>query len=121
MKINMYSEDVELLKELFPDHSVHFFKMHEKYKLSPGQLGRTINKFEKLKFIKVNGSEIKLSKFGRNWIFQNRRSIYLNNSCRYWKDIPSNMLLQKPKKMHICMSDFFSNTTEITRFLEDGK
>lgn len=89
--ISFYSEDIELLKELYAEHRISFYFFHKKYGLSPSQLGRSINKFKKEKVITIEDDNICLTEHGKNWIFYHRRELFLKEKSKYWKDLPEEM------------------------------
>lgn len=88
----IYSEDIEVIKELFPNKKVNIYFFHEKYRLSPAQLGRTIRKFTEMGLILVDGDYIELTEVGWKWVMANRQELFLKKKEKYWKNIPVDML-----------------------------
>ncbi|HZV71033.1 MAG TPA: hypothetical protein VFG10_15875 [Saprospiraceae bacterium] len=118
--MEFYSEDVEFLKELYLRKKVDIYFFHEKYMLSPPQLARSIRKFETQNIIIIEGRSIVLTEYGGDWIFGNRKNIFLSEKTKYWKVIPSEMEqktiaineLYKPERNKIDI--------EIYKRIEDG-
>lgn len=121
MTLTLFSEDVEFLKELYYKNRLDLYFFHEKYRLSPAQLARTIRKFEELDLIVLSCDQVILLDKGRSWIFANRKNIFLKEKSKYWKVIPVKMCqkvlgvneLYKPNRKKID-KELFENT-------EDGK
>lgn len=117
--MKIFSEDIELLKELLIKEKIDMYYFHEKYMLSPAQLGRTIRKYEALNIISLENNIILLTSKGKQWIFKHRKELFLYERPKYWKEIPQEMLQEKikinelykpnPKKIG---SDLFNNTED---------
>lgn len=89
--MDIYSEDIELLKELYLREKVDLYFFHEKYKLSPAQLGRTLKKFNDAGYIIIDKQDVILNEIGRKWIIGNRRQLFLKEKSKYWKKVPEEM------------------------------
>jgi hypothetical protein len=117
--MQIFSEDIEFLRELYIQNSVSMYFFHEKYMLSPAQLGRTIRKFTDIGCVILNENCIELTEKGRRWIITNRRELFLKTKEKYWKNIPIEMTQEvfkigdtyKPKKLD----------SELFKTLEDGE
>lgn len=117
--MQIFSEDIEFIKELYIHNSVNMYFFHEKYMLSPAQLGRTIRKFTNIKCVIINDNNIELTDKGRKWIIANRKELFLKTKEKYWKNIPVEMAQEafkindtyKPKKFD----------SELFKALEDGE
>lgn len=115
----IFSEDIEFMRELYIYNSVSLYFFHEKYMLSPAQLGRTIRKFTDIECVILNENRIELTEKGRKWIIANRRELFLKTKEKYWKNIPIEMAQKtfkisdtyKPKKLD----------SELFKTLEDGE
>jgi|SRR5690606_5806859 len=119
--MELYSEDIEFIKELLDKKKVNLYFFHEKYLLSPAQLARTINKFLEGNLVELNNEEIRLTLEGEKWVVCNRKSLFLNERKKYWKEIPSEM-----KQASIDINDFYKPNrnkldTELFKNIEDGK
>tara|TARA_R100000789_G_scaffold97449_1_gene99967 strand:- start:173 stop:532 length:360 start_codon:yes stop_codon:yes gene_type:complete len=86
-----FSEDIEFLRELYINRSLNIYFFHEKYKLSPLQLSRTINKFKKIDLIVLENRVVYLNEKGRDWVFSKRKELFLEERLKYWKIIPQEM------------------------------
>lgn len=114
-----FSEDIEFMKELYINNSLSLYFFHEKYMLSPAQLGRTIKKFTDLKYVLVNDFDVVLTEKGRKWIIANRRELFLKTKEKHWKKVPIEMTREvfninntyKPTKLD----------SELFNKLEDGE
>lgn len=89
--MDLFSEDIEFLKELYYRDQVEIYFFHEKYMLSPAQLARTIRKFEAEGIIVINDSTISVTTKGKKWIFAKRKELFLGQRTKYWKTIPLEM------------------------------
>ena len=119
--MDLYSEDIELLKELYLREKVDFYFFHEKYKLSPAQLGRTLKKFKDAGFIVLDGQNIVLNETGRKWIIGNRRELFLKEKSKYWKKIPEEMKQDTLAINELYIPDRKKIDKEIFKNIEDGK
>lgn len=86
--MQFFSEDIEFLRELYIHRSLDMYFFHKKYLLSPAQLGMTIKKYLQMGCVVLNGRNIELTFAGYNWIVANRKSIFLTERAKYWKQIP---------------------------------
>lgn len=119
--MEIYSEDIEFLKELYLENKVDLYFFHEKYRLSPAQLSRTISKFIEKDLITLKDNCVILNETGKKWIVSQRKHLFLNESRKYWKKAPENMMqktklineLYKPNRKDI--------DVELFKNLEDGK
>jgi hypothetical protein len=117
----MFSEDIEFVKELYINNKINIYFFHEKYMLSPAQLGRSIRKFAKMKYIIVNDDNIELTKSGRKWIIANRRVLFLKEKEKHWKAVPVEME-QPPMKINEVYKPKIRNIdTELFNNIEDGE
>lgn len=119
--MEIFSEDIEILRELIKNESVELYSFHEKYKLSPAQLARVIEKFKNLNLITLTNDQLSLTKDGAEWIFKNRKVIFLKERQKYWKEVPESM---RQKKLEI--NEFYKPNRkkidkELYKYIEDGK
>lgn len=84
--MNIYSEDIEVLKELYIHNKLELYFFHEKYKLSPAQLVRTLDKFIALECIKITSGSVELTEKGYKWIFINRKRLFLQKKNKFWRN-----------------------------------
>lgn len=119
--MDLYSEDIELLKELYSEERIDLYFFHEKYKLSPAQLGRTLKKFKDAGLIILDGQNIILNETGREWIFVNRRVLFLKEKSKYWKVIPEHMKQNSLAINKLYLPKRKSLDKEIFKNIEDGK
>lgn len=94
-----FTEDIELLKELYYKNTANVYFFHERYRLSPAQLARAIRKFENQGLIEFNDTTVTLTENGKKWVLANRKDIFLYERKKYWKEVPENMR-RKPIKMN---------------------
>ena len=85
--MKLYSEDIEFLKELYERKHVDIYFFHEKYMLSPAQLARTIKKFTDKEIVEFEENLVTLTLKGEKWILSKRKSLFLKEKNKYWKDI----------------------------------
>lgn len=119
--IQIFSEDIEFLKELYKNKSVSMYFFHEKYRLSPAQLGRTIRKFLQINCITLNNDIIELTENGTKWILANRIDLFLKSKKKYWKMVPENMSQEPLKTNDIYLPNINKLDKEIFKELEDGE
>lgn len=118
--MKLFSEDILLLKELFKTGKTELYFFHEKFMLSPAQLARSLRKFENEGLLIVKEKQVSLTDVGKEWIFENRKNLFVNEREKYWKKVPENMKvpqlginqLYKPERKKI--------DKEIFLKLEDG-
>lgn len=99
--MDLFSEDIELIKELIHYRRLDIFLLHEKYRLSPAQVARSLRKFYEDDLIKITGTDIAFTEKGLLWIQENRINLFLNKRNQYWKDIPKEMRTKKEMKRGI--------------------
>lgn len=119
--MDLYSEDIELLKELYSKDKIEFYFFHEKYKLSPAQLARALRKFSEKELIEIENNLVILTKKGREWIFHNRLKLFLSEKSKYWKNIPEEM-----KQDSLAINELYlpvkkNIDKELFKNIEDGK
>lgn len=119
--VKYFSEDIEFVKELFERKQVDLYFFHEKYLLSPAQLLRTTNKFIKEGIIELKNEVATLTPKGEKWIIYNRKTLFLNEKDKYWKEIPSKM-----RQNSIGIKDLYKPyrnklDKELFKNIEDGK
>lgn len=119
--MEIYSEDIEILRELISKESVDLYCFHEKYKLSPAQLARVINKFIEINLIIVSNNVISLTKDGNNWVFKNRKVLFLKERKKYWKEIPEEMKQEKIEINELYKPNRKKLDKELFKNIEDGK
>lgn len=119
--MKLFSEDIELLKELYSKEKIEMYYFHEKYKLSPAQLGRTIKKFKEAGLIIIDEKNVILLEKGRKWIIGNRRDLFLNERSKYWKKIPEQMKQESLAINELYKPDRKKIDKEIFKNIEDGK
>lgn len=119
--MDLFSEDIELLRELYLSNEKDLYFFHEKYKLSPVQLARTLKKFESKELIEIKNRIIILTEKGRNWIFYNRRMLFLKEKSKCWKNIPDEMKQEHLKINEIYKPNRSTLDKEIFKRLEDEK
>ena len=75
--MKLYEEDIVFFKELISSDLVDIYGIHLKYRLSPFQIVRFIDKYQGLGLIHCKENTICLTKSGQNWLFANRNYILL--------------------------------------------
>jgi hypothetical protein len=79
------SVDRELLKEMFSCHGhVSVALFHNKYRLSPGQIIRSIRKLDALGIIEEDDTSIGLNEKGREWVLNNRWIFFETSIKKDW-------------------------------------
>ena len=119
--MNLFSEDIEFVKELYAKRSVNIYVFHEKYMLSPAQLGRTIKKFLDLECIRINNDNGEITEKGLNWIIANRQELFLNSKYKYWKNVPFEMEQEAIKTDDTYKPNTKKLDPELFKTLEDGE
>jgi DNA-binding PadR family transcriptional regulator len=119
--MDLYSEDIELLKELYSSSEKDLYFFHEKYKLSPAQLARTLKKFESEELIEIKNRIVVLTEKGRKWIFHNRGMLFLKEKSKYWKKIPDEMKQEPLGINELYKPNRSTLDKEIFKNIEDGK
>ena len=119
--MEIYSEDIEFLKELYSQNELDLYFFHEKYRLSPAQLSRTINKFLETGLIDLKENKVILNDVGRKWIISHRKKLFLDASRRYWKKVPEDMTQDV-----ICINELYKPNrkeidVELFKIFEDGE
>jgi hypothetical protein len=119
--MKFYSEDIEFIRELYDRKQVHLYFFHERYLLSPVQLARTINRFIEEGIVELNNEIVSLTPKGEEWIICKRKSLFLNEKDKYWKEIPIKM-----KQEAIGVKDLYKPNRnkldkELFKNIEDGK
>jgi len=93
----LYSEDIELIKELIIHKRLDIYFLHQKYKLSPAQVARSINKFMDQGLIQESNSVISFTEIGIIWVNKNRKSLFNSNRNKYWKEVPKERIVNKKR------------------------
>jgi|GEM_PF-6501753 len=75
--MNLYDEDIIFFKELVNSGLLEIYSVHVKYHLSPFQIVRFIDTYQKLELIKYYQGSISLTDQGRSWLLANRNYILL--------------------------------------------
>ena len=119
--IELYSEDIELLKELYSKTNIDMFFFHEQYKLSPAQLARTLKKFTDAGLIILDSRNIILNENGRRWIIGNRKELFLKEKSKYWKNIPDEMKQDLLNVNELYLPDRKKIDNELFKNIEDRK
>lgn len=119
--MQLFSEDIEFIKELYLYNSVSMYFFHEKYMLSPAQLGRTIRKFADIECVIMNENRIELTEKGRKWIIANRQELFLKTKEKYWKNVPADMTQDTIKISDKYKPNRNKLDSELFKTLEDGE
>lgn len=93
--MNIYSEDILLLKELYEHNTIDVYLLHSKYRLSPAQVARSILKFTNSNILTSTEDNISITEYGLNWIIANRNFIFLKKRDYIWKVIPEQFSQKK--------------------------
>jgi hypothetical protein len=109
-------EDKEILRDLFKESKmVSIYSFHKKYMLSPGQLSRSLRKFESMGVLVSTDENVELTEYGKKWILQNRKELFLNKPREFWKEsitesVPNSNINKPylPKKTKL-NKDFFKS------------
>ena len=75
--MKIYSEDIIILKEIYIKRKISLYELHEKYRLSPAQILRCIEKLDSKEIIIAFDDSIILTELGVKWIDANRNFIYM--------------------------------------------
>lgn len=78
----------EILRLLqMTDEALDIYDLHEKYRLSPGQVARAVSALEGTKLIsEIKEGFLQLTPEGRKWIMVNRRILF--GGEQHWKKVP---------------------------------
>ncbi len=119
--MDIYSEDIEFLRELYCKNEVDLYFFHEKYRLSPAQLSRTISKFIEIELIILQDNNIVLTETGKKWIISHRKNLFLDEKRKYWKEIPNNMVQETININELYKPNRNKLDTELFKNYEDGR
>lgn len=111
----VYSEDVEIIKELMRNVNVNLYDLHLKYRLSPAQVSNTVKTLLEEGVISIQGESIGLTERGREWIVNNRKTLFLDGTRKYWKQERVNTKFAEEDLQ------LFEYTKEIQRFIEEDE
>lgn len=75
--MKLHSEDIIILKEIYAKQKVSLYELHTKYRLSPAQILRCIEKLNSKEIIEILDDFIVLTEIGSKWIDANRSFIYM--------------------------------------------
>jgi len=109
--------DREMLLTLFQaEGEVNVYSFYEKFNLRPAEILTSIRKLEELGVITFNPQDMvtSLTKFGRFWVVENRREIFMQKVSLAWKAPPLSYVRPRhnvlepyvPKRRYIS-SEFF--------------
>jgi DNA-binding PadR family transcriptional regulator len=116
---NVQSEDRILIKLLFVKKILDIYELHTKYKLSPGQIARSLEKLlaDNLLHIveKENSIMVSLTDFGRTWLIENGNWVLFGSRTLHWKEIPKSFMRQSTSES----KPFIPRTIELRRFVND--
>jgi len=76
--------DREVLINLMKLKTIDWYYFHKQYKLSPGQLSRSIKKLEAWKFLVIEEEQIRITEEGQKTIVSERNRIFRKNSDEDW-------------------------------------
>jgi hypothetical protein len=103
------TEDRLTLAELFrADGGLEAYTLHEKYRLSPGQIFSAMTKLEQLRIAKIDGSRIQLTAFGLKFAIARADLIWGAGEQRQWRSqLPNKYADQlSPKQALYCPRHF---------------
>lgn len=111
----VYSEDVEIVRELIGNKSVDLYDLHLKYRLSPAQVSRSVKNLLKEGVVTIQDNIISITDIGREWIIKNRHALFLDERRKYWK--------KENEDSRFKDEDFypFEYTIEILRLIEEDE
>lgn len=75
--MKLYSEDIIILKEIFAKKKISLYQFHKKYRLSPAQILRCVEKLSSKEIVEILDDYISLTELGSKWIDANRSFIFL--------------------------------------------
>lgn len=120
--MKIFSEDIILLKEVQKDIPLEIYVLHLKYKLSPAQLARSIEKFSSLDIITIVSNEyIRITDFGKKWLIANKSKIYLFDRDSEWKKIPIEDAIESIGANKLYKVDLKKIDTRILKKIEGEK
>lgn len=70
------------------------YTLHRKYRLSPAEIARSIRKLQIMKVVKSDGSNIELTKNGKNWMTKHRFQLFSPEE-KPWRNCPNEFMQQK--------------------------
>lgn len=79
------SSDIIIIKSLLQSKIVDIHSLHVDYHLSPAQLQLSISKFINAGIVCVDGIKLRLTQSGSDWIYRNRKALFLDDERRFWK------------------------------------
>lgn len=87
--------DREILKNLLKKDCIDWYYFHEKYRLSPGQLSRSMKKLEAFEYLVIKDEIIQITDKGIKYLIADRNNILRKNSTEYWELPQSERLTNK--------------------------
>lgn len=92
---NLRRTDTLLLQELIrSEGKVASYTLHRKFRLSPSEVVRSINKLKEMEIIDLDGFNIKFTQQGRDWVVRNRFQLFSPGE-RPWRKCPEHFVQQK--------------------------
>lgn len=86
--IKIGSVEREFARLLFSHEAVDLYDLHERYRLSPGQVARVVRHFASEGIVNLDGDRVALTAVGRLWILKNREFLFMKGTRREWADLP---------------------------------
>jgi len=94
--------DREILINLIKHEKLDWYYLHEKYRLSPGQLSRSIKKLINLKFITLGDEFVAITKEGLISLISQRNKFLRKNKDEFWT-----ILQEERKGKKIKLNQFY--------------
>lgn len=120
---DLSSIDRELLSEIINSETgeLNLYRLHEKFRLSPGQILSSVLKFKERNILEmIDEMNVRLTDTGRGWLIDNRRSLFLQERNRYWREVPEDMLQEKITFDDVIMLTRKRFGSDIYRLIEGG-
>lgn len=85
----------EILKNLLKKDTIDWYFFHEKYKLSPGQLSRSMKKLEAWEYIVIEDDKIHITNDGIKRLIAERNDKLRKRTVEIWQLPQSERLVEK--------------------------
>jgi hypothetical protein len=85
--------DREIIRLLWESDSkgIDVYELHERYRLSPAQIVRSVNRFSIERILALDNDRLYFLEGGRSWVVKNRDKIFYGQAMP-WKKIPDHFV-----------------------------
>lgn len=90
--MNLFSEDIELIKKLLKSNTINLYELHNDFLLSPAQVATAIERLVANDYVALEGMSLTVTEKGKEWLKGDASVILVSERIRYWRELPSDML-----------------------------